>query len=382
MVIPTIILTVNTGSSSVRLAAFSSDGTKTAELASERLDSGNGGDPAAHLQGFIRKHGLSHIRVVAHRIVHGGLRLTESCLLDQRTENEIEGLARLAPLHNPVALCWIRASRGVVGADVSQVAVFDTAFFATLPQIARVYAIPSELSEKHGLYRYGFHGLAHQAMWRGWCERNPGSRRSGKLISLQLGAGCSITAMEDGSPRDTSMGFSPLEGLMMATRSGDIDAGLVLFLQQEEKMPADGLNRLLNEHSGLLGFSGISSDMRRLLESESERAGFAVDLFCYRVRKYLGAYLAVLEGADAIVFGGGVGENMPAVREKILRGMEWCGIEIDMEKNRDSSGAACISRETSKVEVWVIPVNEAIALANEAMKVISEGKQTKEDIHA
>lgn len=380
MAIPAMILTVNTGSSSVRLGAFSGNEEMLTELASERLDSGHDGDPG-QLQDFMRRHGLEHIRAVAHRVVHGGLSLTDSCVLGQRVEKEIEGLARLAPLHNPVALRWIRVARDVIGADVPQVAVFDTAFFATLPQIARRYAIPFELSEKHGLYRYGFHGLAHQAMWRGWCERNPGSRSFGKLISLQLGAGCSITAIEGGSPRDTSMGFSPLEGLMMATRSGDIDAGLVTFLQQQEKMPPDELNRLLNEHSGLLGVSGISSDMRRLLESESERARFTVDLFCYRARKYLGAYLAALGGADAIAFGGGVGENVPMVREKILRGMEWCGIEIDADKNRDASGAACISRKTSKVKVWVIPVNEAIALANEAMRVISEERRKKEDTH-
>ncbi len=365
------ILTVNTGSSSVRLAAFSGEGTAPVELASERRDSGGGSDPAALLRDFMRVHGLTDVKAVAHRVVHGGSNLTASCLLDQRVEEEIERLVRLAPLHNPVALRWIRASRDVLGADVPQVAVFDTAFFVALPQVARMYAIPFALSEKYGLYRYGFHGLAHQAMWRRWRERRPAGSRGGKLISLQLGAGCSIAAIEDGSPRDTSMGFSPLEGLMMATRSGDIDAGLVTFLQQQEMMTPDRLDRLLNEESGLLGVSGISADIRQLLQSEDVRAQLAVDLFCYRARKYVGACLAVLGGADAIVFGGGVGENAAVVREKILAGMAWCGIDVDPEKNCNSGGLSRISRPASRVEVWVIAVDEGFTLASEAMMVMS-----------
>jgi len=318
---------------------------------------------------------------VVHRVVHGGRNLTASCLIDEKVQQEINRLGPLAPLHNPVSLRWIRATREVLGADISQVAVFDTAFFTALPEIARTYAIPHELARSYGLYRYGFHGLAHQAMWLGWCNRNlkpdtskPDADQAGdgrgRIISLQLGSGCSITATENGAPRDTSMGFSPLEGLVMATRSGDIDPGLITYLQRQEDLSPEKLDELLNERSGLLGVSGRSGDMRQLLESQDEWSRLAVDLYCYRARKYLGAYLAVLGGAEAIVFGGGVGENVPAVREKILIGMKWCGIEVDSTENRDSNGLSRISGEGSRVEAWVVPVDEAAILAREAVKIL------------
>ena len=297
----------------------------------------------------------------------------------------MSGCRPLAPLHNPVSLRWICATREVLGADISQIAVFDTAFFTALPEIARTYAIPHELARKHALYRYGFHGLAHQAMWLGWCNRNlkpdtstldadqePDGRE--RIISIQLGSGCSITAIEKGVPRDTSMGFSPLEGLVMATRSGDIDPGLITYLQRQEGLTTEQLDQLLNEQSGLSGVSGRSGDMRQLLDSQDGQSRLAVDLYCYRARKYLGAYLAVLGGADAIIFGGGVGENVPAVREKILTGMQWCGIEVDSKRNRDSSGIARISSEGSGVEVWVIPVDEAAILAREAAKILNPSR--------
>jgi acetate kinase len=363
------ILTVNTGSSSVRLAAFVRQEEKLTELASVREDSG--GEPEDTLQEFVQTHKLAKVNVVVHRVVHGGRRLTSPCLIDRDVEKEIERLAPLAPLHNPVALKWIRAARGVFGAHAPQVAVFDTAFFTHLPTVAQTYAIPHELTEKYRLRRYGFHGLAHQAIWQAWRNQHPGFLQNGKIISLQLGAGCSITATDKGLPRDTSMGFSPLEGLMMATRSGDVDPGLMTFLQRQESLTPEEMDRLLNEQSGLSGVSGISADMRKLLKLEDKRASLAIDLYCYRARKYLGAYLAVLGGANAVVFGGGVGENVPVVREKILAGMEWCGIHLDAKKNSDASGMSCISSETSEVEVWVAPVNEAAILAQEAEAVIS-----------
>ncbi|SOD41159.1 acetate/propionate family kinase [Nitrosovibrio sp. Nv4] len=366
------ILTINTGSSSVRLGAFVRNGDMLTELAGTRHDL-SGCEPQITLKEFMQTHGLEEISVAAHRVVHGGAKLIASRRLDREVEREIEHLAPLAPLHNPVALRWIRAAREVL-AGVAQVAVFDTAFFATLPEPARTYAIPYALAEKHELRRYGFHGLAHQAMWRRWQElQSAHSRgeRGSRVISVQLGAGCSITAIEDGLPRDTSMGFSPLEGLMMAVRSGDIDPGLITFLQRQENLTPEQLDQLLNQRSGLLGVSGISGDIRELLKSDDERARLAVDLYCYRVRKYVGAYLAVLGGAQAIVFGGGVGENVPAVREKILTGMQWCGVEIDLERNHGSNGTSLISSQTSRVEVWVIPVNEATILAREADVVMA-----------
>ncbi|SEP17644.1 acetate/propionate family kinase [Nitrosovibrio sp. Nv6] len=367
------ILTINTGSSSVRLVAFVRNGDTLKELAGVRHDL-SGREPRIMLKEFMQTHGLKEISVVAHRVVHGGATLIASRRLDQEVEREIEHLAPLAPLHNPVALHWIRSAREVL-AGVAQVAVFDTAFFAALPEPARTYAIPHALAERHGLRRYGFHGLAHQAMWRSWRESQSGGprgERGSRVISMQLGAGCSITAVEDGLARDTSMGFSPLEGLMMATRSGDIDPGLITFLQRQENLVPEQVDQLLNQRSGLLGVSGISGDMHELLKSDDERARLAVDSYCYRVRKYIGAYLAVLGGAEAIVFGGGVGENVPAVREKILAGMQWCGVEIDPEKNFGSNGTSLISSQTSRVEVWVIPVNEAIILAREADVVMAE----------
>ena len=365
------ILTVNTGSSSVRLAAFACNGNTLTELANVRRDLG-ADQPRAVLREFVQTHGLAGLDVSVHRVVHGGANLTVSRRLDQEVEQEIDRLAPLAPLHNPVALNWIRATREVLGTDITQVAVFDTAFFTTLPEIARTYAIPHALAEKHGLRRYGFHGLAHQAMWRKWCELHPNVPQGGRVISMQLGAGCSITAIDNGSPRDTSMGFSPLEGLMMATRSGDIDPGLVTFLQRQENLLPEQIDQLLNAQSGLLGVSGASADIRQLLELQDERARLAVDIYCYRARKYLGAYLAVLGGADAVIFGGGVGENVPAVREKILAGMEWCGIEIESKQNHGPAGISRISSRTSRVAVWVIPVDEAAILAREAAVIVAK----------
>lgn len=365
-----IILTVNTGSSSVRLAAFDCNGNTLTELASARHDLADAAGVV--LRKFVQMHGLAGLDVSVHRVVHGGANLTASCLLNREVEQEIGRVASLAPLHNPASLHWVRSTREALGTDITQVGVFDTAFFTALPEVARTYAIPYALAEKYGLRRYGFHGLAHQAMWRKWCELQPDIPQGGKVISMQLGAGCSITAIDNGSPRDTSMGFSPLEGLVMATRSGDIDAGMVTFLQREEHLLPEQIDRLLNAQSGLLGVSGASGDMGRLLESGDARARLAVDLYCYRARKYLGAYLAVLGGADAIVFGGGVGENVPAVREKILAGMEWCGIEIESKQNHGPAGISRISSRTSRVAVWVIPVDEAAILAREAAVVVAK----------
>jgi len=326
-----IILTVNTGSSSVRLAVFQSDDDGRLKILADAHYALGGSEPQQPLLQFLAQQGLPPISLVGHRVVHGGIHLNVPCLLDAEVEREIARLAPLAPLHNPVALQWIQAVREILGENVPQVAVFDTAFYAVLPQVARTYAIPPALSLKHGLHRYGFHGLAHEAMWRRWRQLRSKITAGGRIISFQLGAGCSVTAVDKGVPRDTSMGFSPLEGLMMATRSGDIDPGLVTFLQRQEGLTPDQTDSLLNERSGLLGVSGISADMRELLVSPDANAHLAVDLYCYRARKYLGAYLAVLGGADAIVFGGGVGENAPAVRARILENMAWAGLKLDAE---------------------------------------------------
>lgn len=369
-VLSATILTVNAGSSSLRLAAFAFEG-RLERLAAQRYDA-NTGDEAGRIRDFIQRHAIPAVTCVAHRVVHGGETLAAPCVVDARVEAEIERLAPLAPLHNPAALAGIRACRALLGAGVPQVAVFDTAFFARLPEVAHAYALPRALSAKHGLRRYGFHGIAHQAMWRRWRALGPELADGGRVISLQLGAGCSIAAVRDGRAVDTSMGFSPLEGLVMATRAGDVDPGLLLFLQRAEGFMPERLERLLNEESGLLGLSGLSGDMRRLLESDDPAARLALEVYGYRARKYIGAYLAVLGGADAVLFGGGVGEHAAPVRERILAGLEWAGIALDADANRDAvAREARISGRKSKVEVWVIPVDEAAILAQEAAALLA-----------
>ena len=365
------VLTVNAGSSSVRLAAFAPEEAALRARGVERHDLG-AGSPGELLAAFVKRHLPARPRLVAHRVVHGGARLTSTRRIDAGVEAEIERIAPLAPLHNPVALAWIRAAREVLGADVPQMAVFDTAFYAQLPAVAATYALPRELSTRHGLRRYGFHGLAHQALWSRWRELRPDVPDGGRVISFQLGAGCSVTAIDRGRPLDTSMGFSPLEGLVMATRSGDVDPGLVTFLQRVEGLSAADMGRLLNESSGLLGVSGLSGDLRLLLAADDPRARLAVQLYCYRARKYLGAYLAVLGGADAILFGGGVGENAAVVRAGILDGLDWAGIRLDAAANTAAVGReGRISAADSGIEAWVIAVDEAHILAQEALAAIS-----------
>lgn len=365
-----MLLTVNTGSSSVRLDLFEAHEAGIAPaLASyhESLD----GPPETVLREFLRDRDARALRVIAHRVVHGGARFTAPCRIDDAVEQEIERLAPLAPLHNPQALAWIRACRALCGAQVPQVAVFDTAFFTALPETARTYALPHALAAQHAIRRYGFHGLAHQAMWQRWCALEPRRAGRGRVISLQLGAGCSISAIADGVPQDTSMGFSPLEGLMMATRCGDLDPGVLLYLQRECGMTPEALDHLLSQASGLLGVSGISADMRVLLASSEPRARLAVDLYCYRARKYIGAYLAVLGGADAILFGGGVGEHAPEIRARILQGLAWAGITIDTTRNHAALGVeARIAHAGSPVAVWALPVNEAAILARAGLTLM------------
>ncbi len=360
-----IILTVNAGSSSLKLAAFEHGTGGLRRRADETLAPGVDGA----LDGFLRRHAIAGVDCVSHRVVHGG-DIQRPALLDERVEAEIERLAPFAPLHNPPALEAIRACRKHFGPAVAQIAVFDTAFFAGLPDVARLYAIPHDLASK-GLRRYGFHGIAHQSMWRTWCEAE--RRGSGRAISLQLGAGCSITAVKDGRAIDTSMGFSPLEGLVMATRCGDIDAGLVMYLERELGWSNARIEETLNRRSGLAGLAGQGGDMRALLASDDADARLAVELYCYRARKYIGAYMAALDGADAILFGGGVGENAWRIREGILSGLEWAGIALDADANR-AGGAGTARRIDGRngdraraASVGVIPVDEAAILAQEAV---------------
>jgi acetate kinase len=390
------LLVVDAGSSSVKLGAYdlrgadaaastprpgpatSADPQSPTRIATEHLETPDERQSVAFdamLGSFVDQNAINDVRAVAHRIVHGGTSFSASSILDDTTERALFGLTGLAPLHLPIALDWIARSRAILGDSVPQVVVFDTAFFAALPAVARFYAIPLELQKAHGVRRFGFHGLAHESMLRRVQRLRPDLERGGRVISLQLGAGCSIAAIDRGVPQDTSMGFSPLEGLVMSTRSGDIDAGLVTFLERTAGLSPERCEQMLNKESGLLGLSGLSGDMRVLLKSGSPEADFAIELYCYRIRKYIGAYIAVLGGIDVIVFGGGVGEHSPEVRERILAGMEWCGVALDHDRNHEARGTeetdARISGSRAPVDVWVVAVDEGAVMAREAAAVLS-----------
>lgn len=322
---------------------------------------------------------LGNIEAVGHRVVHGGNRYVEPTLITEEVEAEIDALSELAPLHNPSGLAGIRGAKAALGRSVPMVAVFDTAFHQTMPEVAKQYALPAELANRHRIQRYGFHGIAHASLADGYAACTGNSLEQVRLITLQLGNGCSVAAIARGRSVETSMGFTPLEGLVMGTRSGDVDASIVSYLSEREKVEAAEVERWLNERSGLLGLSGRSNDMRELLraaeQEQDKRAQFAVDLFCYRVRKYLGAYLAVLNGADAIVFGGGIGENAPEVRERICQGMQWCGLKLKLDRNRAAVGLAAgravkISTDESRLAAYVVAADEETWIANETVRCV------------
>jgi acetate kinase len=310
---------------------------------------------------------------MAHRVVHGGTRFTAPVRIDSSVSAAIRELSDLAPLHNPKALEWIEAACCVAGPDVAQVAVFDTAFFASLPRVAAEYAIASRYGVDQGVRRYGFHGLAHEALWRRWSQLHPDLPLGGRVITLQMGGGVSAAAIERGKPLDTSMGFSPLEGFVMGTRSGDIDPAVVPYMEKRLRKTSDEIIALLNRESGVSGLSGGVTDLGKLAADPAAHAQFAVDLYCYRARKYIGAYLAVLGGCDGIVFGGGVGEHVPAVRQRILTGMGWAGVEIDATANDAARGQeARIDTSRLPVRVHVVPVEEEGVLARAALAQISQ----------
>ena len=311
---------------------------------------------------------------VGHRVVHGGSRFTGPAVIDDQVLAAIEAVSELAPLHNDPALQAIHAAREALGPEVPMVAVFDTAFHTTLPQKASEYAIPRDLAARHEIRRYGFHGIAHQYMTERYGVITSRPIEGTKLITLQLGNGCSAAAVARGLSIDTSMGFTPLEGLMMGTRSGDLDPSLPCFLARREGMEIEEVEDWLNTRSGLLGVSGRSRDMRDLLRAAQQgdrAAALAVEMFCYRVRKYIGAYLAVLGGADAVIFGGGIGENAPAVRALICDGMDWCGLRLDEERNAKAVGSeGRISVDDATVHAYVIPVDESIMIARETVRCL------------
>jgi acetate kinase len=318
---------------------------------------------------------MDSIDAVGHRVVHGGLRFRTATRIEAGVIEAIREATDLAPLHNRPALAVIEAAQERLGANMPMVACFDTAFFAELPDVASRYAIPKEVSERYGIRRFGFHGLAHGDMVRRFQALRPDVPRP-RLITLMLGGGCSATASFDGAPVDTSMGYTPLEGLVMGTRSGDIDPALPLRLQALSGQSAGEIEALLNEGSGLLGLSGRSGEMRDLAPaaaSGDQEAAFAIELFCTSVRKYIGAYLAILGSADAIVFGGGIGENMPEVRARICQGFEWAGLQLDAQANGAPNLAeARISTAGSSIDAWVMRVDEAAVIARETAAVLTD----------
>ena len=374
----TPLLTVNVGSSSIRLNVFDIGGHTPARLGGRKYEAWDH-DPGGVLSQFLGECGLDRPAAVAHRIVHGGTALTRTQWIGDDAEAEIARLGALAPLHNPRALRWLWAARAAFGEDVPQIGVFDTAFFADLPAVAARYALPPELAEANGIRRYGFHGLAHAFMWRRWTHLGPAGAADARILTLQLGGGCSTTATAAGRPVDTSMGFTPAEGLVMATRPGDLDPNVLLHLHRHAGMDWEALDKLLNGGSGLKAMAG-TADLRDLLKRNNAAARDAVDLYCYRIRKYIGAYLAALGGAEAIVFGGGVGENAPAIRRRVLEGMTWCGIRLDDAANDATVGTeACISAADSTVALWVVPVDEAALMAEEAdhlLRTTRQGRQS------
>jgi acetate kinase len=407
-ILPMKVLVLNCGSSSLKFQLIETDG---GEGADRRLAKGlvedTGGTAILHYEAEGKKPvrdaigGFQHrtavekalailtdpetgvipkkeeIGAVGHRVVHGGERFQESVLIDDEVIEGIEENIALAPLHNPGNLQGYRAAKAVLP-DVPHVAVFDTSFHHTMPPEAYLYGLPYPLYQRFGIRRFGFHGTSHRfvagrlAALLGRAVADPGLR----LITCHLGNGASACAIRGGRSIDTSMGFTPLEGLVMGTRCGDVDPAALLFVMGREELNAAEASALMNKHSGLLGISGLSNDMRELLDAEAkgnERARLAIDVFCYRLRKYIGAYVAALGGVDAIAFAGGIGENAPAVRVRTLEGLECLGLEIDPGRNDAARGTeAEISPEGARSRVFAVPTNEELMIAKDAAGIVAK----------
>lgn len=392
------ILTVNCGSSSLRFDIFEvdSDLTKFNKIFSTHSKNIGSSDSAVDfkLPNNIKEneslkldshaHAIEHAIdkskslnisydkediVVGHRIVHGGEIFKEPTVLDDEKINLLDSLKELSPLHHGPALDVIRALRNMLGENTKMFACFDTTFHNSLPDYARQYAIPAHLTKKYDIYRYGFHGLAHRSMASQLkiLINNPTKTR--RLITLQLGNGCSICAIKNGESIETSMGFTPLEGLMMGTRSGDLDPSLLLYISKKENISVEEVNHILNSQSGLLGVSQVSSDMSELLTLEKEghaQAHLAIEMFCYKVKKMLGAYFAILGGADAIVFGGGIGENSPEIRERICSNLDFFGLQLDLDKNKSPTNYK-INHSSSSIKAYVLQPSESEIIAEDVL---------------
>jgi acetate kinase len=317
--------------------------------------------------------GLDEIDAVGHRVVHGGETFQGSCYLDDVTIKGIEDCSDLAPLHNPANLKGIYAMKNLLPA-VPQVGVFDTSFHQTMPDYTFMYALPYSLYKKYGIRRYGFHGTSHSYVAKRACEILGVEFNSQRIITCHLGNGASIAAIRHGKSMDTSMGLTPVEGLIMGTRSGDVDAGVLTLIMEKEEIDYSSLNTLLNKHSGMLGISGISSDMREIESAAAEgdeRANLSLKMYDYRIKKYIGAYTAAMGGADIIIFTGGVGENAVETRENICKDLECMGIEFDKQKNDGvRAREKVISKDGSKVTIMIVPTNEELVIASETLDIV------------
>jgi acetate kinase len=405
------ILVLNVGSSSIKFQLVDTDEAAIAQARDRRLARGQieriGGEAIVTFEATgraplkstaaIRDHAAAvehliawitstdsgvpltstaQIEAVGHRVVHGGERFTHSVRIDDDVWRALEDLIELAPLHNPHNLRGVTAARAVLGPGIPQVAVFDTAFHHSLPETAYVYAIPYQLYRRYRVRRYGFHGTSHRYIAYRYRQITARTPEQTKIITLHLGNGASACAIVGGKSIDTSMGFTPLEGLVMGTRSGDLDPAILDFVSAKEGLSLRDMDSLLNKQSGLLGVSGLTPDMRELLaevdDNGDRRARLAIDLFCYRVKKYLGAYLAAMNGADAIVFAGGIGENSPDIRRQICAGLDWLGISVDDARNQALIGAeGRIDVDGARVQLWVIPTDEELLIARDTWRVVT-----------
>jgi acetate kinase len=408
------VLVLNVGSSSLKFQLLATDAERMAANTEERLARGSveriGGEAVydvqagdgpsrrgtvplrdhraavVHLVGWltsadsaVKVASVADIHAVGHRVVHGGERFQRSVLIDEEVQRGIEETIDLAPLHNPSNLRGIAAARDVFGAGLPQVAVFDTAFHHTLPEHAYLYAIPYQLYRRHRVRRYGFHGTSHRYVAHRWRQLTGVAREATRIVTLHLGNGCSACAIRGGDSVDTSMGFTPLEGLVMGTRSSDLDPAVLDYVAAKEGLSLAEVEGLLNKQSGLLGISGLTNDMRELLaeaeEHDDRRARLAIELFCYRARKYIGAYLAALGGAQAVVFTGGIGEHAASVRARICDGLEWLGLELDTARNAACVGGreGRVSADGARLEAWVIPTDEELLIARDTYRVVTGG---------
>jgi acetate kinase len=403
------VLVLNSGSSSLKFQLIATDMDRIRQNADQRLCKGEfehiGGEASVKIQvgqqpgkeftasvadvaaaleylvrwitseqsGIAEIQSTSDIHAVGHRVVHGGETFSQSAIINDEVLKGIEACVDLAPLHNPDNIKCILAARKIFGAKLPQVAVFDTAFHHSLPEHAYLYAVPYDLYKRYHVRRYGFHGTSHRYVAYRYRVLTNKTREQTHVITLHLGNGCSAAAIRGGYPVDTSMGMTPLEGLVMGTRSGDIDPAIINFIGAKENLSSHDVETLLNTKSGLLGISGLTNDMRDLQKQQQEnrRAALAIEIFCYRAKKYIGAYLACMGGADAVVFTGGIGENSAEVRARICDGLEWLGVKLDKAKNEQAVGKEeQISTADCRLHAFVIPTDEELLIARDTVRCI------------